>query len=209
MELTSGPAAEVVSTADAKTWLRIDTSSDDTVIAAISVAARRRLEEHTGRRFITQTWKLWLDAAPEFRDEPWWDGVREGSIRDLSQRGDEIDLKLAPVASITSVKYYDRDNTEATFAAASYLFDGKSSPARVILNAGYSWPSSLRDRNAIAVEMVLGYGAAGSNVPEPIQIAIKSLIAYMYENRGESCTDGGIPGFIHSLVDPYVVKRVL
>ena len=208
LNLVTAPSAEVVSTSDAKDWMRVSTSADDTIIAALSVAARRLCEEFTGRKFISQTWKLEIDGAPDASDDEWWDGVKEGSIRDLSRTGDYIDLLLGPVSSITSVKYYDRDNTESTLSSASYLLDGNSSPSRLCLNAGYSWPSSLRDRRSIAVTMVVGYGASASSVPEPIIVAIKSMIAFLYENRGE-CDGSKIPSFIQVILEPYVIKRML
>lgn len=214
LELVTAPAVELVSTVDAKAWLRVTTTDDDTIIADLSAAARQMAEQHTTRRFINQTWRLWLDEFPRLpgRQDPWWDGVVEGPISLIEGMAkSEVDLELAPVSAVSAIRTFALANNSATFAegdlfaAESYFADTKSAPARVALADGYSWPTGLRAKNAIGIEFVAGYGAAATAVPGPIVTAVKLILSVLYESRGCNCE---IPESAKTLLDPYVIKRL-
>lgn len=210
---TVTPAAQVaVSTATMKSWLRVDSSSEDTLIAAISEAAQGKVESYTGLRLITQTLRMWLDSWPYDRGaEPWWDGVRELPITALDcALKREIDLHLGPIQSVSSVKYYGTDNTEYTMSSSDYIVDSVSKPGRIVLGYGKTWPSAaLRPAKAVAVQFVIGYGADSSYVPAGILKAIELIGCRMYENRGEGdCTGCEIPGLAKQMLDPYAIKRL-
>ena len=66
IQVTTAPAVEPVSTADAKTHLRIPASatSEDSYIDALVTAARLYVEEYTERKLITQTVTEYRDALP-------------------------------------------------------------------------------------------------------------------------------------------------
>lgn len=200
--ISSEPAAELLTTAVAKTWLRVDHSSDDTLIDALVKAARKKAEQYTNRAFITQTWDYWLDRIPNRRGEPWWDGMKQMAITELHGESDSITLPTAPIQSVSSVKYYADDDTESTFSSSNYLADIYSAPARVCLNSGATWPTGLRDYNAIKVTFVAGYGDASTDVPEDIILAVREIVAFYYENRGDD-KSGLIPTSARALLDPY------
>jgi uncharacterized phiE125 gp8 family phage protein len=158
LRLITAPAAEPVSVATAKTYLRVDGSDDDALITSLIKAAREKAEELTRRAFITQTWDMSFNEWPS----DW-----------------RLKVYRPPLQSITSVKYLDSDNVEHTWT--DYTVDIASEPGVIILE---SLPSaSLRRSGAITVRFVAGYGAAGSNVPERINNAILALVAHWYENR--------------------------
>ena len=142
----------------AKAFLRVDGTDDDTLITSLIKAAREKGEELSRRAFITQTWEQIVDAWP----------------------GDSC-LKIfrPPLQSITSVVYLDEDNVE--HAWTDFFTDDRSEPGVVIFN---SLPGDvLLKTGAITVTFDAGYGDAGSDVPERINQAILSLVAYWYENR--------------------------
>jgi len=62
--LLTPPAAEPVTLADAKAWLRVEHDDDDDVIAALIAGARSHVEAQTRRALITQSWRLVLDRWP-------------------------------------------------------------------------------------------------------------------------------------------------
>jgi uncharacterized phiE125 gp8 family phage protein len=139
------------------------TSIEDTLITAYIKAAREWCENFQNRSYITQTWELWLDEFPD---------------------NSYLELPLPPLASVTSVKYYDTANTEYTLSAASYFVDTKSEPGGISLTYGYSWPSTtLRPINGVCVTFVAGYGASGSYVPFKAMAAMYLLIGDYYANR--------------------------
>lgn len=87
--LQTAPTTEPVTTAEAKTHLRVTTSDDDTYIGTLITVARRHVETITGRALINQTWDYFLDNFPP---------------------GDKIVIPLPRLSSVTTVKYTDKDN---------------------------------------------------------------------------------------------------
>ena len=64
--------------------------------------------------------------------------------------------------------------------------------------------------SGIEIDLIAGYGNDGSNVPEPLKLALKMLVAFWFENRGDEPT--GIPlrwpDEISRLVAPFQMRRV-
>ncbi len=173
--LVTPPASEPVSLADVKTFLRIDGTDDDAVLAILIASARRMAEEYTKRAFITQTWKLVMDRFGGDTCAP------VGNIAPYLAAGDQsIRLSRQPIQSITSVKTTDGLNATTTVLAATYALD--TSGGIILLNEGYSWPSNLRDHAAVEVVYVAGWASAGA-VPEPIRQGILQHIAASYTNK--------------------------
>ena len=142
---------------------------DEELIAAQIAVARAYVEDYTGTRLITQTLTL--------RTDDW---------ADLDA------LPVAPVQSITSITYVDVDGTTQTLAATVYearLYDLEPS---VVLKYNQTWPT-IRVGSQITVAAVVGYGAAGSNVPPPIMQAMKLVAADAYRFR-ETAQVGSVAG---------------
>ena len=191
LKLYAGPTSEPVTVSEAKSHCRVDITDDDTLIGTLITAARQHVENVLRRALFTQTWDLVLD------EWPWASGW--------------ITVPLAPLASVTSVTYYDTAGTLYTLAAASYTVDTVSEPGRIVLNDGYTWPStSLRPANPIYVRFVAGWSTTGA-IPQAIKQAILLLIGHWYENREALATSGAIPKQLPLAVDallaPYRVYR--
>lgn len=162
LKINTAPTSEPVSLSDAAAHCRIDSDDENTLLTAYIKAAREYCEGFQNRAYITQTWELWLDKFPDY---------------------DYIEIPLPPLISISSIKYYNTSDTEATFSSSSYFVDVKSEPGRVCLNYGVSWPAAtLRAYNGVCVTFVAGYGAS-SAVPEKVKLAILLLVGDYYENR--------------------------
>lgn len=162
------------------------TGSDDDLLNALITTARQHVENTLRRSLITQTWELWMETFPST---------------------DYIEIPLPPLISVSSITYYDVDDTVATMDADEYFVDVKSEPGRVSLNDGESWPSTtLRPHNGVCITFVSGYGAAAS-VPKAIKQAILLLISHLYENREAVTTSGGAPNelpfAVNALLYPY------
>lgn len=185
--LQTAPTTEPVTTAEAKTHLRVTISDDDTYIGTLITVARRHVETITGRALINQTWDYFLDNFPP---------------------GDKIVIPLPRLSSVTSVKYTDKDNVQTTFAASKYIVDTNNEPGQIVLAYGESWPTfTPRPINAVEIRFVAGYGSGAANVPEGIKQAMLLLIAHWYENR-EPVTDMNmkeIPETVNALLWPYRV----
>jgi len=184
--LVTAPTSEPVTAPELLLHLRTD-ATDFPNAAAFITDARQEIENRSGLAFITQTWRLSLDRWPT-GGEAWWDGVRDGSIAELygnAQRS--IALPKWPLASITSVKVYDEDSNETAVTVANVFdVDAYSTPGRMTLKRGQTWPIALRSSNAIEIVYVAGYPSA-ANVPSPMKRAVKQLAAYLYSHRGDDC----------------------
>ncbi len=166
------------------------TSAEDTLLTRLITVARRHCEQVLNRVLITQTWDLWLDRFPVTS---------------------YIEVPLPPLASITSIKYYDTANTEATWSPATdYFVDTISHPGRIALAWGKYWPTTtLRETNGVDVTFVAGYGATAASVPDEIKQAILLLIGHLYEHR-EEITDKVLtqtPAAVDALLYPYRIWR--
>lgn len=168
-KLITGPSIEPVSLEDMQEHLRLETDGtnpDDDVVAGLIAVAREYVERYSGRALITQTWELALDGFPSC---------------------DYIALPYPPLQSVTSVKYYDTDETEATFSSGDYYVDTYSEPGRVVLGYGEVWPTeTLRTANGVIIRYIVGYGDAASDVRDRYNQAIKMVAAHLYENREDS-----------------------
>lgn len=178
--LVTGPLDEPVTLDEARAHLRLDVSDEDGLLTALLTAARAVLEAETRRAFITQGWRLVLDAWP----------------------GATVALPLAPVSAVTAVTLNDADGPRIV-ATSLYetALDGDS--PRLTPLAG--WPQPTRRVGGIAIDFTAGYGGADT-VPAPLKQAILLLAAHWFENR-EPVTLGEIaealPLSVAALVAPY------
>src|SRR5512135_2870714 len=96
--LLTAPAAEPLSLAEAKAFLRVETNDDDAVIAG----ARIYVEAQTRRALITQSWRICRDCWPD-------DG--------------RIDVRPAPLRTLTAARVYDFDGNAQTVDAQAFVPD--------------------------------------------------------------------------------------
>jgi len=184
LTLIAPPAAEPVSLAEAKAHLRLDHTDEDTYVAGLGVAARRLAEARTGRSFVTQTWRLTLDALPP---------------------GDEIRLLRGPVQSVMALRVFDADDAASVVSADNYAIDGEARPARLKRTPGAVWPAVGRALAGVEVEYVAGFGPAATDTPQELRQAILMLIAEFYERR-EILSEKRLyeaPAAVEALLAPY------
>ena len=156
-----------MTTANAKLFLRVDHSSDDTLIASLVKAASETGESLSRLAFITQTLEMTIDEWPE-------DSL--------------LELWRPPLQSVTSVKYLNESAVESTWT--DYTVDIKNRPGKIIF---HSFPSAaLLESGAITVRYVAGYGSDDASVPEQIKQTVLQLVAYWYEGRGIGDVPNGI-----------------
>jgi uncharacterized phiE125 gp8 family phage protein len=188
--LTSGPAVEPVTLAEAKTHLRVDGSAEDTLIASLIVTSRLHVEAAVGLALIAQSWSYFRDAWPP---------------------GPSLELPLRPVQSIAAVRLYDENAVATPLDPATYFLDGAANPPRLVRQGAPIWPKPGRIANGIEVAFSAGYGSAAADVPGPIRQAILLLVAHWYEHR--SPLEAGahaepVPDMVSELLAPYRSVRL-
>lgn len=164
LALAAAATVEPVSIQDARLHCRIDDNADNSYVSALITAARIMAEQYTRRVFITQSWVMYMDAWPCERF---------------------IEIPKAPLQGISSIVTYDDDDVSTTFASSNYYRDTISTPGRVVLRSGASWPDVERVANGIVINFVAGYAASPAGIPQDIRQAILMIVAHLYENRGD------------------------
>lgn len=179
---TVEPAVEPVSVAELKEFGKLpDTNAEDATLSLLISAARELFELTTGLGLVTQTWRLSLDNLPGAAGaEPWWDGVREGALSELTPARNWIELPTAPLISITSMNSFTEAGSAVPFTG--FYADIDSRPGRLILNYGAVWPTSFRPTNKYQIVYQVGFGPSSANVPADIRLCIRQLALHFKEN---------------------------
>jgi uncharacterized phiE125 gp8 family phage protein len=174
-----------ITTAEAKTHLRVTHSTDDTYIDALISAAHEQFQQYTGRQIMTATWKLYLESFP-----------------------DKIELKKLPVQSITSIQYYDENNALQTLASTEYKTSLNDMPARIeTADNDTDWPDTYDRSDAVCITFVAGYAAA-ANVPGDIKHALKLILGNSYDYRDDLANKREITTASMRLMQPYIIPQL-
>lgn len=182
---TAAPSDSVLVTlAEAKAHCRVDHDDEDTLITAFVKAATAHFDGYSGvlgRALLTQTWQ-----------------------QDFGGFTDGMRLAVGDLISVSSVTYYDTDNTQQTLSANVYAAHSDGIGPFLALKNGQSWPSVYTRKDAVRVTWTAGYGSAAANVPTPIRQAILLLVGHWYENREAVGSDmKEVPMAVNSLVLPF------
>lgn len=178
--LASAPAETAISLTEAKTHLRIDAPDLDEEIRAQIAAAVGRLDGFAGilgRALVTQSWTLHLPCFPV------------AAIR----------LPLPPLASVAEIAYIDLAGVAQTVDPSDFVVHA-GALAMVEPAYGKTWPTSRRERRAVSITYVCGYGGAAA-VPGPIKSALKLILDELHDGADTAAA-------VRRLVAPYVVPRV-
>lgn len=188
--ITTAPAADPLTTAETKTYLRIDSSDEDTLVANLIKAARIQCEAETKRVLINTTFTLYLPCFPGPLGRIW--------------------LIKGPLSSVTSVKYYDSGGTLTTVDSADYQVNLKGKWGTIVPAINGQWPTTQDDKeNAVEIAYVAGFGASSSYVPETLRTGMLLFCSHLYENRKivEFGNVSAIPMSVKALWDTESVKE--
>lgn len=157
------PGAEPLSLGQVKQHLRIETTDEDALLSMIVQVAREHVETITGRFLMRQTIDLQMDGF-----------------------SDPIRL-VAPLVSVSSVKYIDAAGVTQTVSAADYVVVAptvRPEPRGFLhLALNKSWPTPAEIANCVTVRVVAGTTDPG-DVPAALRHAMLLMIGDLYENRG-------------------------
>jgi uncharacterized phiE125 gp8 family phage protein len=182
--LTSGPAVEAVTVADAKTHMRVDGSAEDVLIGSLILTSRLHVEAALGLALINQTWMLVLDRWPPCGT---------------------VEIPIAPLQAVTSVRVRNAAGTPIVVPPTSYLVDIVSKPPRLVWNnTAPSYPGQAA--NGIEIDLSVGFGASAASVPAPLKHAVLMLAAHWHEHRDPveiGSTAARIPDAVADLIQPF------
>lgn len=139
--------------------VRLDDDAPDlALVATYLAAATAHVEDHMGRAIITQT------VEDIFDDWPCGDFCMP-----------------QPFQAVDQITYVDINGALQTLDASKYI----TVPEWGIISRAHktSWPAARRQRGAVRVRTVVGFGDDWNAVPADIQQAILLLVGHYYENR--------------------------
>lgn len=153
------PSTQPITLDDTKSFSRITSTSQDSVIESMIKTAIDVAEEYALISFINTTWKLVLTEQPtDYK-------IRVGKGK---------------VSSIAHIKYVDVDGTETTLDSSKYFTNLDVWPARIHIPN----PPELNVNNPkITIQFVAGLGANAAAVPDRAKNALYSIVRHLYDNR--------------------------
>lgn len=162
LELVTAPTTVPITIREAKTHMRIEHTDDDVLIGDLINVAVNYVDVTgmLGKAMLTQTWSECF-------------GPHLSTVR----------LSLGPVQSVSSITYYDANNTLQTDTLSNYYIIGTKGYITIYPKSGFTWPTVFNREDAIKITYVIGYGDTAASVPDTVLHALKMLVAHYYENR--------------------------
>lgn len=172
----TAPSGDVVTLAEVKAHLRIDTSDEDAYLTSLTAAAVDYVENITSRFLLSQTWDVFFDRFPS---------------------GDLFVERMAPSTALVQVRYFDSADVEQTMSTDDYHVDLLGDRVRVEPDS--AWPSTKDKPNAVAVRVTAGYADAAA-IPDQLKHAVLFTVGWLDAARH---AETEAPAAIAALVGPY------
>ena len=174
-----------ISLGEIKDYIYVTGDTYDSIISILAKVAREYTEARTWQQVIPATYTLYLDEFP-----------------------DVIELKKLPIIGVTSVKYYDSNNSLQTLSSSNYqtdLYNGRIAPT---ITYG-SWPQVYSRFNAVEVEFTCGYDGSDDahTLPEKIKQGMIMFIKHLFYNRDSIVVADGRSVDVKEV--PYTVNYLL
>ena len=157
--------AEPITVTEAKDWLGVQTTAHDAKITAAIPAARKKVEQLSGRSMVARTLKLILY---DYSDTT-------------------IDLPYPAINAIVSVKSKATDGTETTHAAADYAlvynrlhFAGFNQDIEVI----YTTLANVEEFYKLAIKKQLAYDYRNEYAENGFDVEVIKMISTVTLNVG-------------------------
>ena len=203
---------EILTTAEAKTHLRVTHSAEDTYIETLIKVAQKYAEKYCASSFTESTYEMTMEAWNDVFVSNATLGTPSNLLKSYTYPVGgyyspytglaQIVLPKAPISSVSHIKYYDSDNALQTWADTNYnLIKPENQKGFVELVDGKDFPSIYTRGDAIKITFVSGYGSSASDVPEPIKQAVLLIIGSLYEKRED--TVKRMPTTVEYLLEPY------
>ena len=142
--LLAAPAAEPVSLAEAKAYLRLDHDAEDELVGALIAAAREKVEALTRRVLVEQRWRAVLTVPDD---------------------GSPVTLKPRPVREVEALRVRAPDGALETLDPEIYQFDwagerlllrpGLARRIEIDLACGYGDPEDVPESLRLAVKRLV------------------------------------------------------
>jgi uncharacterized phiE125 gp8 family phage protein len=160
---TVAPAAEPLLLPAVKEFLRVDADDTtfDTELGGYIAGARADAEAITGTRLITQCVELRADCF-----------------------ADLLHLPIGPVQSISSFTYLDAAGVVQTLVEdTDFELFGAGLEQGLRPMFGGTWPAGAIRASSIVVTVAVGYGAAGTALPQDLYVALLRAVRGLFDGK--------------------------
>lgn len=177
------PAAEPVSLAEAKEYLRIGGDGEDGLVGSLIAGARARIEALASVAMITRSLRVTMD---------WWP---RGAVEKRT-----VVMPVRPADELIAVRVFNGSGVAQTVTDRFKLARGRS--ARLVWTDGaFPWPGQRY--NGIEIDYAAGFGEEPDDVAEGLRLAVKRLAAHAYHNRDGDTLNGPLPSDVAGLISPW------
>ena len=163
IQLTQKSSDLLVPLVNAKLYLRVDHSSEDTLITSLIKSVQEYMESYTSRAITNNTYKYIYD----FKVGEYF--------------GVFIKTRIGLISSLDSIKTYNSDQTETTYQATDFVYINDNQESKIIKKDGTV--INIGDRFYAPLEIIFKAGFSTSNIPNDLMNCILKLLAHWYEYR--------------------------
>lgn len=180
--VTDPAVGEVLTLAEVKAHLRVETDAEDGLIEGLIRTAREYLESAAGLSLLDTGYRFFLDDWP---------------------KACAILIRRHPVKRVDAIAIYDEEGLPQGVDLADVRVELHRRPARVTVAA---IRAPMRIVNGIEIDFTAGFGESGADVPDVLKRAMLIHIAAMYELRGavsRADQPATVPAGYERLIAPY------
>lgn len=153
---TSAAGTSPITLAEAKAHLRVDDTTEDTLISALIAASTALVGEMAGRVMAAETWAASYSSI----------------------EGDLV-LPKSPVTGVSSVTYYDSADTLQTKSNADFYLFQSDDFTSLRPKPNKAWPVTAVREDAITITFTAGY----ATLPTELRMAVLLCIGHLHEHR--------------------------
>lgn len=165
---------------DIKSYLKIDNTVDDALITSLIRSATLTIEKYIKRELLTKTFKLYLDSFPLFPNR--------FNYRLITSSSFPIEVQRSRLSEVISIEFF-LDDVLTVFDASLYAFTFDTQYAQIyLINIDTVWPIPDIRKQSVEITFKAGFGDTNISIPEDLKEALRLMIAFLYENRGDCTT---------------------
>lgn len=187
--LTSPPAQEPITLAQAKVQCRVDVSdtTEDDFISGLITAAREYVETRVRRTYVSRSYQLRMNRFPYLFPASYYPFYTLERLP--NQLWGKIELPKPPLISVDFITYVDNNGDTQTLDPSQYQVDvGGYLPGYITPAYGLTFPSTRYQMDAVIVDYTAGFSDP-TTIPRGVCQAIGMCVGHWFRNR-EAVSEG-------------------
>lgn len=181
---------------EAKVYLKVTNTVEDTLIAMLIEAVADLFEDCTNLILVTTAFQTFRDAGSDL-------GLNYGR----TTGGFNFELRRGNFQSLTAVNFL-LDGTFTAYDFAANLTQTRRQPyACFVPKVNVATPLPDANPANVRIDFLAGFGDSDSDIPAGIQMLLQQMLMFFYQNRGD-CSKEALPEMIVSQLDKYRLRSI-